>query len=268
MEIIVNLFHAIGLDFYDFAITVAVLLAGTVLLSLLGRFVFGKKSQLCSAISSAIGIVFIYALTVVLKSAGLHFDGILAPLPLVTIGNEVLTLFSFANAHYTAICSEILSMIILAFLVNLADGWMPKGKNLFTWLLCRCLTVLIAFAAHLLVVWLFGLLLPQGLVTYAPTVLLGLLIIMLLTGCLKIIVGALLATVNPIIGGLYTFFFATVIGKQVSKAMLTTLLLTGLVLLLRYLGIIIISVSMTALYAYIPFLLVLLALWYLVNRLL
>ena len=268
MEIIVNLFHAIGLDFYDFAITVAVLLAGTVLLSLLGRFVFGKKSQLCSAISSAIGIVFIYALTVVLKSAGLHFDGILAPLPLVTIGNEVLTLFSFANAHYTVICSEILSMIILAFLVNLADGWMPKGKNLFTWLLCRCLTVLIAFAAHLLVVWLFGLLLPQGLVTYAPTVLLGLLIIMLLTGCLKIIVGALLATVNPIIGGLYTFFFATVIGKQVSKAMLTTLLLTGLVLLLRYLGIIIISVSMTALYAYIPFLLVLLALWYLVNRLL
>ena len=40
------------------------------------------------------------------------------------------------------------------------------------------------------------------------------------------------------------------------------------VLLLRYLGVIIISVSLTALYAYIPFLLVLLAVWYVVNRLL
>lgn len=268
MEIIVNLFRAIGLDFYEFAITAAILLVGTLLLSILGRFVFGKKSQLCSAISSAIGILFIYALTVVLKSAGMQFDGLLAPLPFVTIGSDVLSLFSFTGAHYTVICSEILSMIILAFLVNLVDGWMPKGKNFFTWILCRCLTVLLAFTAHLLVVWLFDTLLPQGLVTYAPTVLLGLLIIMLLTGCLKIIVGALLTTVNPIIGGLYTFFFATVIGKQVSKAMLTTLLLTGLVLLLRYLGIVLISISLTALYAYIPFLLVLLAIWYIVNRLL
>ena len=268
MEILVNLFHAIGLDFYEFAIAVAVLLVGTLLLSLLGRFVFGKKSQLCSAISSAIGILFLYALTVVLKSAGVQLGGLLAPLPFVTISENVLTLFSFTGAHYTVICSEILSMIILAFLVNLIDGWMPKGKNLFVWLLCRCMTVVLAFFAHALVVWLFGVLLPQGLVTYAPTVLLGLLILMLLTGCLKIIVGALLTTVNPIIGGLYTFFFATVIGKQVSKAMLTTLLLTGLVLLLRYLGILIVSVSMTALYAYIPFLLVLLVIWYVVNRLL
>lgn len=268
MDILVNLFHSIGLDFYEFAITAAVLLVGTLVLSLLGRFVFGKKSQLCSAVSSAIGILFIYALTVVLKSAGVHFDGLLAPLPFVTINENVLTLFSFTGAHYTVICSEILSMIILAFLMNLVDGWLPKGKHLFGWLVWRCLTVLIAFALHLLVVWLFRLLLPQGLVTYAPTVLLGLLIIMLLTGCLKILVGALLTTMNPIIGGLYTFFFATVIGKQVSKAILTTLLLTGLVLLLRYLGIIIISVSMTALYAYVPFLLVLLVIWYVVNRLL
>ena len=268
MDILVNLFRSIGLDFYDFAIAVAVLLAGTLVLSLLGRFVFGKKSQLCSAISSAVGILFVYALTVVLKSAGLEFGGLLAPLPFITIGDSALTLFSFTNAHYTVICSEILSMIILAFLMNLVDGWMPKGKNMFTWLISRCITVLIAFLAHLLVVWLFRVLLPQGLVTYAPTVLLGLLVIMLLTGCLKIIVGALLTTVNPIIGGLYTFFFATVIGKQVSKAMLTTLILTGLVLLLRYLGVIIISVSLTALYAYIPFLLVLLAVWYVVNRLL
>lgn len=268
MEILVNLFHAIGLDFYEFAIAVAVLLVGTLVLSLLGRFVFGKKSVLYSAISSAVGIIFIYALTVVLKSSGLQFDGLLAPLPFVTISDNVLTLFAFTGAHYTVICSEILSMIILAFLMNLVDGWLPKGKNTFVWLVWRCLTVLIAFALHLLVVWLFRTLLPQGLVTYAPTVLLGLLVIMLLTGSLKIIVGALLTTVNPIIGGLYTFFFATVIGKQVSKAMLTTLLLTGLVLLLRYLGVIMISVSLTALYAYIPFLLALLVIWYVVNRLL
>ena len=268
MDILVNLFHAIGLNFYEFAIGVVVLLIGSLVFGLLSRFIFGKKSVLCSAVSSAIAILLIYALTVVIKGFGLQFNGLLAPLPFATVSDSGLALFSFAGAHYTVICSEILSMIILAFLVNLIDGWMPKGKKVWGWLVWRCVTVIAAFAAHILVVWLFGYLLPEGLVTYAPTVLLGLLVIMLLTGSLKLVVGALLTTVNPIIAGLYTFFFATVIGKQVSKAMLTTLLLVGLVVLLRYLGIVIISISMTALYAYIPFLLALLVVWYVVNRLL
>lgn len=268
MDVLINLFGAIGLDFYEFATAVAVLLVGTLVLSLLGRFVFGKRSALNHAISSAVGILFIYALTVVLKSLGLQFGQLLAPLPFVSFSGDSLVLFSFEGAHYTVICSEILSMVILAFLMNLADSWLPKGKKLFSWFIFRCLSVLIAIILHLVVVWLFQTLLPEGLVTYAPAVLLGLLIIMLLTGVLKIVVGAVLTTVNPIIGGLYTFFFATVIGKQVSKAMLTTLLLTGLVLLLRYLGVTAISIAMTALYAYIPVLLVLLVLWYVISQLL
>ena len=268
MDILKNLFGSIGLNLYDFLIVAGVLLAGTVVFGFLGRFVFGKRSVLNCSISSAMAIVFIYALTVVLKSSGLQFDQLIAPLPLVSISNGSMTLFSFAGAHYTTICSELLSMVILAFLVNLADGWMPKGKNLISWTIFRFLTVVIAFILHCVVVWLFKAFLPEGLVIYAPTVLLGLLVIMLLTGALKILVGAVLTTVNPIIGGLYTFFFATVIGKQVSKAMLTTLILTGAVMLLRYLGIVAISIAMTALYAYIPFLLVLLLIWYLVSQLL
>ncbi len=267
MEIVENIFSAMGLDFYGFIKIALVLLVGSVLLSLFGRFVFGKRSMVSCAVSSAIGILFVYAVAVVLKSSGLQHDILIAPLPFIDIAGTELVLFSFRGTHYATICSEILSMVILAFLMNLVDGWMPKGKNLITWLLLRCLTVAIAYILHLLTVWLFHVLLPQGLVTYAPTVLLGLLIIMLLTGGLKIIVGAFLATVNPIIGGLYTFFFATVIGKQVTKAVLTAALLTGLVLLLRYLGIFSISIVLTALYAYVPFALGLLILWYITNRL-
>ena len=268
MDILVNLFRAIGLDFYQFAAAAAVLLAGTLILSLITRFIFGKQSALNASVSSGVGILFVYALTVVLRSVGFPYPQLLAPLPFVSFVGEELVLFSFWGAHYTSICSELLSMVILAFLMNLVDGWMPKGKKLIGWLFYRCLTVLIAFVLHVLTVWAFTTVLPEGLVTYAPTVLLGLLVIMLLTGALKIIVGALLTTVNPIIGGLYTFFFATVIGKQVSRAMLTTVILTGVVLLLRYLGVVAVSIALTALYAYIPFLLILLVIWYVVNRLL
>ena len=266
METIVNFFNSLGLDFNTFWKAALILLLGTFLLSIFGRFVFGKRSALNHAVSSAIGILFIYAVTVILKSVGIPYQSLTAPLPFVHISGEQLSLFSFADAHYTTVCSEVLSMIILAFLVNLADGWLPRGKHIFSWLFFRCLTVVIAYVLHLIVVGLFATYLPEGIVTYAPAVLLVLLVLLLLTGALKIIVGALLTTVNPIIGGLYTFFFATIIGKQISKAVLTTTILSALVIGLQYAGVSVISIASTALAAYIPLVLVLIVLWYIVIR--
>ncbi len=268
MESIIQYVSSLELDFGALLKTGAILLLGTLLISLFGRFIFGKKSALNNAVSSAIGILFIYGITVILKSAGVQYQSLVAPLPFVSISGDQLIFFSFAAADYTVICSEVLSMIILAFLVNLADGWLPKGKNILSWVFFRCLTVVIAFLMHLVVVGLFTRYLPQGLVTYAPTVLLALLVLMLLTGALKILVGAVMATVNPLIAALYTFFFANVVGKQITKAVLTSALLAGLVLLLQYLGVTAISIASAALMAYIPFIILLVILWYIVSHLL
>ncbi len=266
METIINSFDSIGFDFNSFWKAALVLLIGTLLLSIFGRFVFGKRSALNNAVSSAIGILFIYAVSVVLRSTGVQINALLAPLPFVSFSGNEMVLFSFAGAHYTEICNQLLSMIILSFLVNLADGWLPRGKNVFSWIFFRCITVVVGYLLHLIVVWLFASYLPEGIVTYAPAILLGILVILLLTGALKIIVGALLTTVNPIIGGLYTFFFATVIGKQVTKAVLTTALLSALILGLQYVGVGVISIASAALVAYIPIMLVLIVLWYIVCR--
>ena len=266
METIVNYINSLEFDFGTFGKTALILLLGTFLMSVFGRFIFGKRSALNNAVSSAIGILFIYAVTVLLRSAGAQFERLITPLPFVSIAGEQMTLFSFTGAHYTAVCSEILNMIILAFLMNLADSWLPRGKNIISWLFFRCLTVVVAFLLHLIVVGLFATYLPEGIVTYAPTILLGLLVLLLLTGALKIIVGALLTTVNPIIGGLYTFFFATMIGKQLTKAVLTTALLSALIIALQYAGVSVISIASAALVAYIPFLIILIVLWYIVTR--
>lgn len=267
MESIINYFNSLGLDFWSLLKTGGILLLGCLLISLFGRFIFGKKSALNNAVSSAIGILFIYCITVVLKSAGAQFEQLITPMPFVSISGDELVLFDF-KADYTVICSEVLSMIILAFLVNLVDGWLPKGKNILTWIFFRCLTVVIAMLLHLVVTGLFTAYLPQGIVTYAPTILLGLLVLMLLTGALKLLVGVILSTVNPLIAALYTFFFANIVGKQITKAVLTTALLAGLIFLLRYVGVVVISIAAAALTAYIPFLLLLIVLWYIVNKLL
>ena len=266
MDLVINYFNSLGIDFDTFWKAALFLLLGTFLLSVFGRFVFGKRSVLNNAVSSAITIIFLYIITAVLHTILPQYTAYTAPLPFVTISGETLTLFSFVGSDYTVICGELLNMIILAFFVNIIDGWMPKGKNVITWFFFRVCTVLLAYIAHLVIVGLLTRYVPGGLLTYAPVVLVAILILLLLTGALKILVGALLTTVNPIIGGLYTFFFATIIGKQITRAVLTTVILSGIVIGLHYIGCSAISIAAAALTAYIPLLLVLLVIWFIVYR--
>lgn len=261
-------FQSLDLDVLSLIRTGGILLLGVLVISLLGRFIFGKKSVLCSAVSSAIGILFIYAITVILEGAGAQLRFLIAPLPLASLEGTNLVLFSFENAIYTETCSQLLSMVILSFLVNLADSWLPKGKKLLGWVFFRCLTVIIGYALHLIVIWLFTTYMPDGIVIYAPTILLAILVLMLLTGALKLLVGAALTTINPLIAAFYTFFFANFVGKQITRAVLTTALLAGLVMLLNYLGCGVICIAFAALIAYIPFVLLLVVLWYIVTSLL
>lgn len=267
MESIIAYFASKNLDFSNFMIVSGMLIAAMLVLALIGRFLFGKRSALSRAVSSSIGILFIYAVTIVFSGAGDAFQKFIAPLPFVTIENNMMVLFDF-QADYTVISTEILSMIILSFLMNLVDGWLPKGKNVFVWLLFRCLAVALGLVLHLFVTGLLTSYLPEGLITYAPVILLAILVLMLLTGALKFVMGLVLTTVNPLIAALYTFFFANVVGKQITKAILTTAILSALVLLLQKIGIVAISVASAALAAYIPLIIVLLALWYLVGKLL
>ncbi len=245
-----------------------ILVIGSMVFGLIGRFAFGKKSSLNQSVSSAIGILFIYAATVVIYSFGLNLQFMVSPLPFVTISGEWMGIFPLAHSNYVAISGELLNMIIMAFLVNIVNRWMPTGKKLFSWLGFRILSVALGMAAFAITNYLLTMFLPEGLLIWAPVILLALLIIMLLVGALKFLIGAALSTVNPLIGFLYTFFFANVVGKMLSRAMLTTLLLSALVYALNYLGIAAIAIGTAVLVAYIPMLLILLALWYIVGKLL
>ena len=260
------MFDSLDLDVGTLLKGAGVLLLGTLLFALIARFIFGKKTNLNHAVSSAIGIIFVYGAVVGLKHAGPDFEAFLAPLPFVTLLGDEMILFSFAGAGFELLCSEILSMVILAFLVNLADRWLPTGKKKLSWLFFRILTVIIGLLMHLIVTGLFNNYAPDVVRDYAPMILLGVLVIMLLTGALKIIVGLLVSTVNPLIAGLYTFFFASVIGKQITRSVMTTGILMLIIYGLQSLGIYSLSIAAGALLAYVPVLILLVLIWYLVSR--
>ena len=267
MESIISYFSELGIDFEVFLKIAAMILLGSFLLSGISRFIFRKQTLLAGAVSSAIAIIFIYVAMVLILTVATKLQFLITPLPFVSISQEAMQFFQFESAGYTAIAGQLLSMIILAFLVNLVDGWLPKGKNMLAWIWWRVFTVVIGFLLHYAVTWLFQRYLPQGIVLYAPAILLAILLLMLLTGALRFLLGAILATVNPLIAALYTFFFASIVGKQITRAVLTTAIMAGIVLLLQNMGITALSLLSGALVAYVPFLLLLVLTWYVISKL-
>ena len=261
--------QSIELDSLTFLNDIGIACGIILILSVLGRMIFGKKSDINHAVSSAIGILAVYILGVFLYGTSHLLSGLLSSLPFVAVQDGKLALFSFSGAQFPEICAMLVRMVVLAFLVNLMDTLLPKGKNLFVWLLLRLITVLLAVLCQGLIVWLSEMYLPETIIQYAPIVLLGLLVAMLLLGALKLLVGIALATINPIIGALYTFFFSSLVGKQLSKAVLTTLLLSLLVHGLNYIGYTVIALTAgISIMTLLPLILALLALWYLVHQVL
>ena len=240
-----------------------------VLLGIVGRVFCGRRSNLNHALSSSIGILLIYALTACLYTLKpLSLDAFISPLPFVAFSGEYMRLFPLAGAHFSVVCYEILGMLILAFLMNLFDTILPRGEGVISWYLLRFASVVFAMAAHFVVNWLIGAYLPDFLALNAPAILLCVLIVFLLLGVANFVLGLVLTATNPILGAVYTFFFSTLVGKQISKAVLTTAVLTALVFVLNHLGVGLLLITEAALIAYIPAFAVLLILWYLIGHIL
>lgn len=271
MEFLSSLLTQASFDWERFLKIAAIFIIATMALGFVGRGVFGKRSNLNLAISSAVGILFIYIITIVIMTFGGEFEQFkpfLTPLPFVEIGSEQLQVLNLSEASHQDLCANILSMIILSFLVNLLDALLPRGESVLTWFLFRSMSVVLSMLAHLALTSLLGTFLPEVIMINAPVILLWILIIMLSVGALRLFVGAALATVNPIIGILYTFFFANIVGKQLSKAVLTTGLLTALVWIANEFSVTTLTLSTAALSAYLPFLGILVLIWYALNCLL
>lgn len=231
------------------------------------RIFFGKRSNLRKAADAAIAILIIY---------GIHFFFLLSegpirqylpPLPFVSISGETLSFFVLKGAIFHDICTELVNMLILAFLVGLICDWMPTGKNLFSWFLFRCLGIVCSMAAH----WAVSLLLfryfPGFVSLHAPTVLMVIVGILLAVSLFRLIIGTLLGlTVSPLVGAIYTFLISSVVGKQITRASLATALLTLAVYLLNHFGIAAVSLTETLLPLFLPAGIVLFIIWYLIQK--
>jgi putative flippase GtrA len=269
MEIIQQILDIILPESFDpaaYFMNLLIAIVGILVVVGIFRLCFGKGSILNGAISSAIAILSLYVINVLIYSFGSSLTFLFEPLPFVEVAADQLTVFPIMGASFEQICAEIVSMMILAFLMNLLETWLPKGNKVWSWFCFRFLALSIAVCLHYCIDLLLNSVLQENALVAAPLILLGIVLAAFALACLKMLIGGALSFINPLLGLFHSFFFKQDVGKQLLRAMITTALLTALVYALNYLSYTGISIAAVAVVTYLPVILLGLALWYIISK--
>lgn len=199
--------------------------------SIIRKIFFAQKINLQHSVVSALGIMMMYAACIMIYTFNpIGLKKYLVPLPFISLNGEQLEIFQFAQADAYGIFIQILSMLLLAFLVNQIYHFEPKEVKFLGWLVFRLCSTGIAIAVHIGVCWGLAKLklqnLPHYILEYGAIMLIGFILLTFLIGCIKKLLSFFLKKLNPAFEGLNTFYFTNKFGLQISRGLGTTLILT------------------------------------------
>lgn len=179
-----------------------------------------------------------YALIHIFKPLGLD-DYLVLPLPFLDFqeGNMILMAYEVNEKGWVVIpklCSNITSLLLLAFLVNQIYAFKPGNLKTPGWLVFRFFSTMFAIGIYYgvhLVLRKFLNKIPEGselehFMRFVPILLLSALIALFLVAWCKKHMGTFQKVINPAFEGMYGFFFTNRFGVQLTRAMATTLILT------------------------------------------
>lgn len=223
---------AASVDWAAAAKTALIIIAAFLILGGVFRLLFGKGSKLSRAVSAVLSIGLVYLAAILLYVFVPELRQSVSQLPFITVTAEHFLLWDLKLLGESLLYPSLMQLAILAFLVNLLETVLPEGKNFVSWYLWRLVTVAGALAGYVGVSSLVTAFVPELFGPWAKYIILSFWAVILISALLKGLLAVVLTVVNPIIGGIYTFFFAHKLGSQFSKSILTTLLSCGVLTLL------------------------------------
>ena len=213
-------------------LTSLVICAGCFVAGCLLRLVFGKRSTAVRSVTTALGILITYVITHLLVMGNSPISEYLVSLPFAQFDGSLIHIFSLSEIASADLYYELVNLILLAFLFGLMDDLLPAGKNIFTWLLLRCVSILVSYVGFMITNMIFTRILPGFALQFAPIILIALLALFLAVTVFKWLIGLILGVSGgPILGAIYTFFISHVVGKQLTKSAVTSSILYLLVYL-------------------------------------
>lgn len=239
-------------------------------ITFIARIILKPNSSLKHAISSSLAIVMFYigCMCVYIFNPG-GLNHYLAPLPFIYIVDEEITLVNLLTSSFPEICRNLVSMVLLAYLINQINSYTPPNLKMLGWILYRVFCLFAAFFIHYLVYRVINKIdtsiVPELLRDYVSIILISILVFMFLLGFIKFLVSLVVSVANPMFGGCYQFFFVNKVGKNLSRALGSTAILSGLAIGMHRLGYDTLPIAVDSLDRYIPFGVCMFILWIIVG---
>ena len=230
----------------DMLRTVVYLIGIVMILALLIRLIHKKASKYNHALSSAMALMFMYLLMILLhKVIPQIVDPVLDKLPLIDVNFEAgtISLFQFSDMRFTQSCLELVYVLILSFCLIGLDDLIPDARNVGTWMLLQFIIACIAMAIYCFVLSCVETFIPEVFTSYAPMILICILLFLVFLGILKVVLSLVLMAVNPLLGAVGAFFSSNKLGLALGKSVLCSSILLAATALLKSNGLTIIAMS-------------------------
>lgn len=207
------------------------------ILAVLIRVIHKKASGYNHALASAMAILFIYLGLLVLREGfGALVNPTLEIMPLIDYNGDTITLYKFSIDAFVEGCTEYLYVFILSFILIGLDDIIPDSKNGVAWIFVQLFVAILAMVVYSFVIECINEFIPDVIDSYAPLILVCILLFMVLLGVMKVILSLLLAAVNPLLGAVSTFFSSSRLGQALGKAVLCSIILCAVSIYMRSVG--------------------------------
>ena len=269
-EYILSLFPA-GFNPTDMVHSLLYIIAIAVVVAVGIRMIHKKASQYNHALSSAMALMFMYLLLIQLhKLVPEIVDPLLDKLPLVDMNLESgkVTLYQFSMKDFSGTCTEFLNLYILSFCLIGLDDLIPDAKNTPSWIILQFIIVCLAMAIYTFLLRCINHFMPDLISSFAPMILVSILLFMVFLGLLKVILTMMLVAVNPLLGAISAFFSSNKLGLALGKAVMCSLVLVAVCLFMYQKEFMVFALAdLTLLVCFLP-MAVLAMLWVVIGHLL
>lgn len=207
---------------------VALALIAVFILAGIARLVLKESANVIASAASCVQLVLVGLGAIALYVAFPAFGQALSQLPFLSLHSFGCSLLSPAQLESHTLFPALLRLFLLALLINLWEELLPKSKKIAPWLLLRVLSTAGSLCCYFLLCEVLQRYCPQILDKWAMSIVLSILGCVCLLGICKGLLTIAAVVVHPLLGLLFAFFFSHVIGRQLTRAVITSVLFLGL----------------------------------------
>lgn len=207
---------------------VALSLIAVFVLAGIARLVLKEGSNVIASTASCVQLMLVGLTAIAIYAAFPALGQTLPQLPFLNLQAYGCSLLSPAQLESHTLFPALLRLFLLALLINLWEELLPKSKKIAPWLLLRLLSAVGSLCCFFLLCEVLQRYCPQMLDQWSMSIVLSILGGICLLGICKGLLTVVAAVVHPLLGLLFAFFFSHVIGRQLTRAVITGVLFLGI----------------------------------------